>query len=235
VFLINHHIFQRRERFRSANCPDFTQQSVSSGMGNYGRLVWPNNTCDNWCCKCVIFIPAYCRSFWGVHYRWQAINAGVNVQFILSVFRSRQRPDFTPNGCTVLPSDTQKRCMPRIQVQNIRFRRRLLAAQSLLLSRWLSSLGGWAQYFTIFLAYLLIAFYFMWNGSKRVGSQFQAGFVWSKVHTVDFLVGGLVSLLLAPVLNINKPRDFLGNGAQISGWEYWWWLVDWLCWHFAAK
>ncbi len=73
---------------------------------------------------------------------------------------------------------------------------------------------------TIFLAYLLIAFYFVMERLQRKSEQalsLQAGSS-DRGSTQLFLVGGLieiVSLLLAPVLNING-WGFLGSGAWIN-------------------
>jgi len=73
---------------------------------------------------------------------------------------------------------------------------------------------------TIFLAYLLIAFYFLMERLQRKSEQALS----LKVGASDqgstrlFLVGGLleiVSLLLAPVFNING-LGCLGNGARIN-------------------
>lgn len=73
---------------------------------------------------------------------------------------------------------------------------------------------------TIFLAYLLITFYFVMERLQRKSEQalsLQAGSS-DRGSTRLFLVGGLieiVSLLLAPVLNTND-WGFLGNGARIN-------------------
>lgn len=73
---------------------------------------------------------------------------------------------------------------------------------------------------TIFLAYLLIAFYFVMERLQRKSEQalsLQAGSS-DRGSTRLFLVGGLieiVSLLLAPVLNTDG-WGFLGNGARIN-------------------
>lgn len=73
---------------------------------------------------------------------------------------------------------------------------------------------------TIFLAYLLVAFYFVMERLQRNSEQalsLQAG-SFDRGSTKLFLVGGLIEivlLLLAPVLNING-WGFLGTGAGIN-------------------